>query len=131
MFKFLQKRHGKEAVVKYWEELSDKYGHKLRNIAIEKGLAGCFEQWSHSLTEEAADFRMTLDVEKGIFTITMRDCPSKGLLLREEHIEPYEDYCEHCDIIYRRVLKPLGYEYNIDLSESDQTRCKLIVRRKS
>lgn len=129
MFKFLEKRYGKESVVKYWEELSDNYLDTLRDLATRKGLAGCYEYWSHTLTEEAADFRMTLDEEHGVFTITMRNCPSKGMLLREKHLEPYDDYCGHCDTLYRRVLEPLGFEYSIDFSEIDKARCKLIVRK--
>lgn len=131
LFNFIHARRGKEGVVKYWEYISDNFLDNLRNLAARKGLVGCFEYWSHTLTEEAADFRMTLDDENGVFTITMRDCPSKGRLLKEKHIESYEDYCEHCDTLYRRVLEPLGFEYIIDLSESDKARCTLVVKRKT
>ena len=31
---------------------------------------------------------------------------------------------------YRRVLEPLGYEYEIDLSRCREATCALIVRRK-
>ena len=130
MFKFLDRKGGKEAVVRFWEDLSDNFLNNLRAHAIEKGLAGCFEYWSHTLTEEAADFRMVLDENEGTFRITMRDCPSKGRLIHEEHIEPYEYYCEHCDTLYRRVLEPLGFEYSIDLSRSDEAKCELLVKRK-
>lgn len=130
LFKFLHQTGGKEAVLRYWEDLSDAFLTNLRGLATEKGLAGCFEYWSHTLTEEAADFRMTLDPEQGMFEIDMRHCPSKGRLLEFEHIEPYEYYCEHCDLLYRRVLEPLGYEYDIDLSHCDEARCKLTVRQR-
>ena len=130
LFKFLEARGGKAAVMRFWESLSDAFLGNLREYATKRGLAGCFEYWSHTLTEEAADFRMSLDEEKGVFEIHMRDCPSRGRLNELEHIEPYEDYCLHCDILYRRILEPLGFEYNIDLSEADQARCKLIVTKK-
>ena len=45
-------------------------------------------------------------------------------------MEAYPDYCRHCDVLYRRVLEPLGYEYTIDLSRTDQAACTVIVRRK-
>ncbi len=128
LFKFLEDKDGKQAVVRYWERLSDEFLENLRNHVTSKGLAGCFDYWSHTLTEEAADFRMVLDEDQGVFTITMRDCPSKGRLLEEQHIEPYPAYCEHCDTLYRRVLEPLGFDYSVDLSESDQARCKLVVK---
>jgi hypothetical protein len=128
-FRFLQKRGGKEAVVHFWERLSDEFLGNLRDLAANKGLQGCYEYWSHTLTEEAADFRMTLDEEAGEFKIEMRHCPSMGKLLETGHIEPYPDYCQHCDVLYRRVLEPLGFEYDIDLRvAASEARCRLTVR---
>ena len=127
LFKFLDKKGSKEAVVKFWEKLSDSFLDNLKDLAEKKGLAGCFEYWSHTLNEEAADFKMSLDEDNSIFEIEMRYCPSMGRLLEERHIEPYKFYCEHCDILYRRVLEPLGFKYDIDLSNCKQAKCRLIV----
>ena len=129
MFKFLYDQGGRAAVMAFWEDLSDNFLNNLRQLASTKGLAGCFEYWTHTLTEEAADFRMTLDEENGVFQIEMRHCPSKGRLIDLEHIEPYDQYCLHCDTLYRRVLEPLGFEYDYDFSQTDRATCKLIVRR--
>ncbi len=74
---------------------------------------------------------MELDEEAGEFSITMHRCPSKGMLLDLKHVKPYHDYCGHCDVLYRRVLEPLGYEYLYDMSETDRARCRLVVRSKS
>jgi len=128
LFKFLERRGGKDAVVKFWENLSDSFLTKLRDLAAKKGLTGCFEYWQNVLTEESADFRMTLDEENGLFEIRMRYCPSMGRLIETTHIEPYRFYCEHCDTLYRRVLEPLGFEYHIDLSSSRQAKCLITVR---
>jgi len=95
------------------------------------GIAGCFEYWSHTLTEEAADFRMTLDEEKGVFEITMRHCPSRGRLNELAHITPYHDYCSHCDTLYRRVLEPLGFKYEYDFSNVANATCSLRITRKA
>lgn len=130
LFKFLHKKGGKQAVVKFWEGLSDSFLGNLRDLAEKKGLAGCFEYWSKSLTEEAADFRMSLDKGKGVFEIEMRHCPSMGRLLETEHIKPYKDYCEHCDVLYRQVLEPLGFEYEINLTQCRQAKCRVIVKKK-
>lgn len=130
LFKFLHNKGGKEIVVKYWESLSDAFLDNLRDLAAKKGLAGCFEYWSHTLSGEAADFRMTLDEKNGAFEIEMRHCPSMGRLLETEHIEPYKYYCKHCDILYRRVLEPLGFDYDIDLSQCKNAKCKLTVKKK-
>ena len=127
LFKFLHNKGGKEAVVRFWEILSDSLLGNLRDLAAKKGVAGCFEHWSHTLSEEAADFRMTLDEKNGVFEIHMRYCPSMGRLMELEHIEPYQWYCEHCDILYRRVLEPLGFEYEIDLSQCSSAECMIKV----
>ncbi len=129
LFKFLDQKGGKTAVVKFWEALSDSFLGNLRDLAEKKGLVGCFEYWSRTLTEEAADFRMSLDEENGVFEIEMRYCPSMGRLLEEKHIEPYEFYCEHCDTLYRRVLEPLGFKYHVDLSRCKDAQCILKVMR--
>ena len=130
LFKFLDHKGGKAAVVKFWEALSDSFLGNLRDLAEKKGLAGCYEYWSKSLTEEAADFRMSLDEDNGLFQIEMRYCPSMGRLLEEKHIEPYAFYCEHCDTLYRRVLEPLGFDYEIDLSRCKIAACTLTVKPK-
>ena len=130
-FKYLDKRGGKKEVVKFWEHLSDNFLGNLRELAATKGIAGCYEYWSHTLNEEAADFRMTLDEEKGVFTIEMRKCPSKGTLNQLKHVEPYEFYCEHCALLYPSALEPLGFEYTIDLSQTDNACCHAVIRRKS
>lgn len=131
LFKYLEKAGGKEAVVKFWEYLSDNFLNNLRSLVEKNGIRGCWEYWSHTLNEEAADFTMELDEEVGEFKITMHHCPSMGRLLEIQHIEPYQYYCEHCDTLYRRVLEPLGYEYEIDLSQCDKATCSICVKRKS
>ena len=131
LFKYLESKGGKEAVVDFWEYLSDNFLGNFKSLVEQNGIRGCWMYWSHTLNEEAADFTMELDEEAGEFSITMHHCPSKGRLIREIHIEPYRDYCKHCDVLYRRVLEPLGYEYDIDMSECDRAQCKLTVRTKN
>lgn len=130
LFKYIEKRGGKQAVVKYWETISKDGLELLKKEATENGLRGCWNYWSHTLNEEAADFTMVLDEDKGEFYIEMHGCPSKGKLIKTAHIEPYSDYCFHCDTLYRNVLEPLGYEYDIDLSRSNEAACKITVKKK-
>jgi hypothetical protein len=85
--------------------------------------------WSHTLNEEAADFTMELDEEVGEFKIIMHNCPSKGRLLNFTHIEPYHNYCGHCGVLYRRVLEPMGYIYEYDMSNVDRAACALTIRK--
>ncbi len=131
LFKFLEQRGGTAAVEDFWNALSDRFLTNLRGAVVQYGLRGCWLYWKHTLSEEAADFTMELDEEAGLFRIEMHHCPSKGRLLAWKHIEPYHDYCRHCDVLYRRVLEPLGFEYDIDLSRCQEAKCTLTVKRRS
>ena len=127
LFKFLEEKQNKAAVIDFWEYLSDAFLKNLKDQVIENGIRGCWTYWSRTLKEEAAEFTMELDEEAEEFSITMHYCPSKGRLLELKHIEPYRDYCEHCNVIYRRVLEPLGFKYDLDTSQTDQARCRLRI----
>ena len=128
LFKFLHRLGGKRAVVEFWEHLSDTFLSNLRDLVKANGLRGCWMYWSHTLPEEAADFTMELDEEAGVFRVEMHRCPSKGRLLESDRVRAYPDYCEHCEVLYRRVLEPLGYSYEIDLSRADQAACSIVIR---
>jgi len=130
LFKFIEQKNDKEALIDFWHYLSDKFLVNLKNEVVENGLLGCWNYWNKTLKEEAADFTMELDEKEQEFSITMHHCPSKGLLLEQNHIEPYPDYCEHCDVLYRRVLEPQGFEYTLDRSQTNKARCKLTIKNK-
>ena len=128
-FKFLEAKGGRDKVNEFWACLSDLYLEgSLKKLVKRHGIEGCFIYWEKALNEEAADFKMTLDEEKGEFAIDMIKCPSKGMLLEMKHMEPYKAYCEHCPALYSRVLEQMGYEFNMDLSQTDRAKCKLTVR---
>ncbi len=130
-FKYLNKKGGKREVVKFWETLSDLYlTNSLKKQVEDKGIRGCYDYWEKALNEEAADFTMILDEESETIEINMHHCPSKGMLNQLSHMSPYEDYCEHCDLLYRRVLEPLGFTYMIDLSNCHKAVCRLVVTKK-
>ena len=62
LFKFLESKGGKRRLcLEYWEYLSDTGLDNLRDQAEKIGLEGCFNYWSRTLNEEAADFTMTLN----------------------------------------------------------------------
>ena len=131
LFKFLEAKGGTAAVEDFWNYLADRFLTNLRSAVAEHGLRGCWLYWNHTLSEEAADFTMELDEEAGLFRIRMHHCPSMGRLLAWKHLEPYPDYCRHCDVLYRRVLEPLGFAYDIDLSRCREAKCTLTVKRGS
>lgn len=130
MFKFIEKKGGKQDVIEFWKYLSDKYlSGSLKKRAEKDGLKGCWDYWNKALNEEAADFEMTIDEDEGVFSISMFKCPSKALLLETEHIEPYKDYCEHCDWLYRLVLEPLGFIYDFDMKGCDKASCRVKIKK--
>jgi hypothetical protein len=128
LFKYLEEKQGKTAVSDFWNFLSDTFLTNLKDNVAANGIHGCWDYWRKTLAEEAADFTMELDEDRGEFSITMHACPSKGRLLEQKHVAPYHDYCEHCDVLYRRVLEPLGFKYDLDRSQTDQARCRLSIK---
>ena len=130
LFRYLEIKGGKQAVTDYWQHLSDTGLDALSSEVTAHGIRGCYNYWTHTLNEEAADFTMTLDEDAGEFMIEMHYCPSKGRLLDIKQIDPYPDYCSHCDLLYRNILEPFGYEYDIDLTRCGEAACKLTVKRK-
>lgn len=128
-FKFLEEIGGRQEVEKFWSELSDLYlKDSLSKLINEKGLEGCFEYWSHSLNEEAADFTMTLDNIKEEFRIEMHRCPSKGRLLELKHMTPYHSYCDHCEALYKPVAVKAGFRYEANV-DCDNARCVHIIKK--
>lgn len=130
LFQYLEDRVGKEGVVKYWEFVSDEYVQPLLGEQTAKdGLEGCWNYWEKCLNEEAADFRMILNLEKQYFEMEIFHCPSKGRLLEMQHMEPYHDYCGHCKILYPRVMEPMGYSYECDHTKVCEAHCKTLVKK--
>jgi len=130
LFKYIENRETKQGVIDYWNHISDKYVvEKLGHLAEEKGTEGCWDYWSRALNEEAADFVMVWDEEADSLTCDMRYCPSKGRLLEMTHVSPYDDYCGHCDVLYRRVLEPLGFRCEMDMTRTDAAQCSSVITK--
>lgn len=128
LFKFIEKNSGRQAVTDYWEYISDTFVEaRLGRLIDERGLRGCWDYWSKSLNEEAADFRMRYDGDKGEFEIDMLYCPSKGRLLENPGMKPYDNYCGHCDLLYRRPAEARGLRYEYDMSGVGEAKCVLRI----
>lgn len=112
LFTYLEEKHGREEVDRFWEFLFEPDGKSipLINFLKEEGVHGCWTYWTGTLNEEAADFTMYLNEKRGFYFLNMHHCPSKGRLLSlqdEIGIEPYHDYCLHCDH-YRAAAEKAG-----------------------
>ena len=125
----MEARGGHEAVVRYWEHISDSsIGDKTNPNSLiafveEYGFEGTWRYWSHTLTEEACDILRMYDPKRKTGYSVMRRCPSKGMLLDMKHLEPYHDYCSHCGVLYPRVLDKYGIKCEWDYSGIDHASC--------
>ena len=126
LFKFIDQKDGRQAVYDDWTAIFDPANSPLNACLDRSGIKGCYEYWSHTLNEEAADFTMTLDEDEGYFLSVMRKCPSKGKLLKLDYMEPFDEYCLHCDQ-YRQAVEKHGLCYEYDFTGSDQAQCSLLI----
>ena len=92
-------------------------------------MEGAWKYWEMSLTEEACDLLRLYDKEKGFIYSHMRHCPSRGMLNDLQHVEPYYDYCQHCNVIYRPVLEQYGLTSRRDNTWVDNAECRSIIFR--
>jgi len=127
-FKFLETIGGRAEIEKFWAELSRTGLNTLDKLVAEQGLKGCYTYWSQTLNEEAADFTMILDEEKGEFSIQMHLCPSKKMLLDLQYMTPYHSYCDHCAALYQPVVEKYGYSYHEEV-DADHAKCQIIIKK--
>ena len=128
LFKYIDnKGGGHDAVERYWVWVGEEYlRFNLEPLVREKGLAGAWEYWTRSLSEEACDVKYVYDQDKQEIISHMRHCPSKGRLLEMEHMEPYYDYCGHCAVLYKKTLEDNGILCGGDYSGVDHAECRSI-----
>ena len=129
-FKYLERRGGHDAVMEYWIHISDTSIGDVTNpnslaYKCEKlgGFEGAIAYWGHTLTEEACDLFEMEDRTAKVKFSHMRHCPSRGMLNALSHVEPYYDYCSHCNVIYARVLEKYGIVYERDNSKIANAEC--------
>lgn len=131
VFKFMEELGGEQTVKKFWEHLSDTYvSDRLGQCIKEAGIKGCFDYWSRSLSEEAADFKIEYDPEQEVFYLDMFICPSRKMLNDHPEMKPYHNYCGHCDTLYHRVVERYGMSYDIDFSKVEEAKCRIVIRKK-
>ena len=133
-FKFIEKRGGHDAVIEYWTHISntsigDKTNPNSLAYKCERlgGFDGAIAYWGHTLTEEACDLYQIIDQDKKLKYQHMRHCPSRGMLNELSHVEPYYDYCSHCNVIYSLVLEKYGITYIRDNSKIDCAECRSLL----
>ena len=129
LFTYLEENFGPEEVPSYWGKHFDYTKSALYKFVSKEGIRGCYTYWSGTLNEEAADFTMYLDEEKGYYYLKMHHCPSKGRLLslkEEVGAEPYHGYCLHCDY-YRASIEACGLGYIYNFAGTDKAACSILI----
>ena len=131
LFSFLDENYGRGEVEKFWTYLFAPTGKgiPLINFAKKDGLRGCWDYWSGTLKEEAADCTRYFNEKAGWIASEMHYCPSKGRLLeleKEIGLKPYYDYCGHCDY-YRSALDMVGLKWVRNHLHVDKASCSSIL----
>ncbi|MEA4965493.1 MAG: hypothetical protein VB055_06705 [Oscillospiraceae bacterium] len=131
LFTFLDETYGRPEVERFWTYLFAPTGKgiPLINFAKKDGLRGCWDYWSGTLQEEAADCTRYFNEKAGWMSSDMHYCPSKGRLLelqKEIGLVPYYDYCGHCDY-YRAALDQVGLRWIRDHIHVDKASCSSIL----
>ncbi len=128
LFSFLDENYGKQAVIEFWKYISDEFLNNLDKLVQEKGIRGMEEYWTHTLTEEGADYEMKVEADE--FEIYMKKCPSINIL-NNSGVKKYPNYCDHCDLLYRRIIEKYGFFYAIEFLDRERGICRLVVKKKN
>lgn len=129
LFNYLEENFGLAEVPTYWGKHFDYTKSPLYKLVSKEGIRGCYTYWTGTLNEEAADFSMYLDEERGYYYLKMHHCPSKGRLLKlrdEIGVEPYHGYCLHCDY-YRAAIEACGLGYIYNFAGTDKAACSILI----
>lgn len=131
LFTYLHDAYGREEVDRLWDFLFEPHGEgiPLINFVKKDGIRGCWNYWTGTLNEEAADFTLYLNEKAGWFQCVMHECPSKGRLLKlkdEIGLKPYPDYCLHCDS-YRFAVEKVGLKYIYNFRGTEHASCASLI----
>ena len=109
-FHYLRRNFGRSGLEKYWAQAvaADAQQHYIR-AGKDNGLRGLYESWFKTGVDEKCDWTVTLDEDHNLLRLDMRECPSKGYLLKN-NLNADEDYCDHCIGWIGPALNAIGAE---------------------
>ena len=126
-FKFIDQKSGRQAVYDFWDAKFQPGNSPLDGLITKYGrLRGCWENWYVVYTEEACDNTMLYNEEEGWMICCMHHCPSKGRFQKIGYMEPFDEYCKHCDC-YDIVFKKHGIGHVMDYRGEDCAKCREIM----
>ena len=127
LFKYIDETSGRQAVYDFWKDLFKPENHPLNHLIPKFGkLRACWENWYVVFTEEACDNTMLYNEEEGWMIGCMHHCPSKGRFQKLGYMEPFEEYCKHCDG-YDIVFKKRGVGHVMDYRGNECAKCREVI----
>jgi len=127
LFKFIDEANGRQAVYDFWNSLFQPENSPLNHLIPKYGkMGGCWENWYVVFTEEACDNTMLNNEEAGYQACCMHHCPSKGRFKKLGYMEPFDEYCKHCDS-YQIVFDKYGIKNLMDYRGNEEAKCRSIT----
>lgn len=127
LFKYIDQKNGRQAVYDFWKDLFQPENSPLNHLIPKYGkLGGCWENWYVVFTEEACDNTMLNNEEEGYQACCMHHCPSKGRFKKLGYMEPFDEYCKHCDS-YEIVLGKYDTKTQMDYRGNEDAKCRSII----
>ena len=126
LFKFIDRKSGRQAVYDYWDFLFQPEKSPLNGYLEKYGLRGCWEYWKVILTEEACDATQLFNEKEGWYMSCMHRCPSKGRFCKLGYLEPFDEYCKHCNG-YDWSLNKHGLVHIMDYRGEDRACCRELI----
>lgn len=126
-FKYIDYKSGRQAVYDFWDALFQPENSPLDALITQYGrLRGCWKNWYVVYTEEACDNTMLCNEEEGWMVGCMHHCPSKGRFQKLGYMEPFEEYCKHCDG-YDIVFRKHGVGHVMDYRGNECAKCREVI----
>ena len=86
-------------------------------------MLGLWKNWYVVYTEEACDNTMIQNLREGWHASCMHSCPSKGRFAKLGYMEPFDEYCKHCEC-YDITFKKYGIQSVGDSRGEDRASCR-------
>lgn len=111
-FRFIRKRLGKAALIRYWTDLGTQYMQPVTERWKAGGLPAIAAYWNAFFhAEPGGDVRV--DMEADAVRLTVNVCPLiHHLRANDRTIEP--DICEHCYYVSEAAARPAGFTVRIE-----------------
>lgn len=126
LFKFIDQKSGRQAVYDYWAKFFDPKEFPLGKHVERAGLKGCWDYWTVIFAEEACDSTLIYSPREGWLTMCMHACPSKGRFNKLGYLEPFDEYCRHCDG-YDAIVAAYGLRRYTDYRGTDKAACRMLI----